>query len=184
MKVLNNLFQLFCAVALVAFVATGVEAQDDKNKRKSPPMETTGNVGDAQVTINYSAPSVNGRSIFGDLVPYGEIWRTGANEATTMEVSKKVMIDGHELAAGKYALLTIPGEDKWTIVFNADHDQWGAYNYDQSKDVLRVEVDAKTLDKPAEQLTIGLKEHEGTSWVSIKWAGTKAAFSVAAAASN
>ena len=170
--------------ALIAFFATSTQAQDDKSKRKSPPMETTGMVGDATVSINYSAPSVNGRKIFGGLQAFGEVWRTGANEATTFEVSKNVKIEGQELAAGKYGLFTIPGEDKWTIIFNSVWDQWGGYNYDSEKDVLRVEVTPMQLDETVEQMKIDLMDQDGTSKVAIKWANTEVPFSIAPSASN
>lgn len=184
MSLLKNVTKFSFLFVLIAFFATSTQAQDDKSKRKSPPMESTGMVGDATVTITYSAPSVNGRTIFGDLIPYGKTWRTGANEATTFEVSKNVTIEGQELAAGKYALFSIPGADKWTIVFNSVWDQWGDYNYDKEKDVLRVEVMPKKLDEPVEQLKIGLSEKDGSSMVAVKWADTKAAFSIAPVASN
>ncbi|MCB0664321.1 MAG: DUF2911 domain-containing protein [Saprospiraceae bacterium] len=184
MSLLKKVIRFSFLFALVAFFATSTQAQDDKSKRKSPPMETTGMVGDVSVAINYSAPSVNGRKIFGGLEPYDEVWRTGANEATTFEVSKNVMIEGQELPAGKYGLFTIPGEDKWTIIFNSDWDQWGDYNYDAGKDVLRVEVMPKKLDEPVEQMKIALSEKDGTSMVAIKWSETKAAFSIAPVASN
>ncbi|MCB0688170.1 MAG: DUF2911 domain-containing protein [Saprospiraceae bacterium] len=180
----RKLIKFSFLLALVAFFATSSQAQDDKSKRKSPPMETTGMVGDATVTINYSAPSVNGRKVFGDLVPYNKTWRSGANEATVFEVSKNVMVEGQELPAGKYGFFTIPGEDKWTIIFNSVWDQWGDYNYDKSKDVLRVEVMPKKLDEPVEQMKFAISEKDGKSWVALKWADTKAAFSVAPVASN
>lgn len=170
--------------ALIAFFATSAQAQDDKSKRKSPPMETTGMVGDASVSINYSAPSVNGRNIFGDLVPYGKTWRFGANEATTFEVSKNIMIEGQELAAGKYGLFAIPEEGKWTIIFNSVWDQWGDYNYDSAKDVLRVEVTPAKLDESAEQMKIEMMDKDGTTWVALTWADTKVPFSLSSAASN
>lgn len=184
MSLLKNVIKFSFLFALVAFFATSTQAQDDKSKRKSPPMEATGMAGNVSITVNYSAPSVNGRKIFGDLVPYNEVWRTGANEATTFEVSKNVMIEGQELPAGKYGLFTIPGEDKWTIVFNSVWDQWGGYNYDSEKDVLRVEVMPKKLDEPVEQMKIAVSEKDGASMVAIKWADTKAAFNVAPVASN
>ncbi len=181
---LKNAIKLSFLLSLIAFVAVGLQAQDDKSQRKSPPMETTGMVGDVEVKINYSAPSVKGRTIFGDLEPWDEVWRTGANEATTFEVSKNVLIEGEELAAGTYALFTIPGQERWTIIFNSVADQWGDYDYDESKDVLRVEVTPKTTEEVTEQMKIALKEKEGTSHIMIKWDHTKVPFTIAPAASN
>ncbi len=184
MSFIKNAIRFSCLFALVAFFATSTQAQDDKSKRKSPPMETTGMVGDVSVTINYSAPSVNGRTIFGDLEPYGEVWRTGANEATTFEVSKNVLIEGQELAAGKYGLFTIPNKESWTIIFNSVHDQWGDYNYDMEKDVLRVEVTPTKLETPVEKMSISIIENDGASAIAIAWSDTQAAFSIAPGASN
>ncbi len=151
---------------------------------KSPRTEATGMIGETQVNLAWGAPSVRGREIFGGLEAFGEVWRTGANEATTFEVSKNVMIEGEELAAGKYALFTIPGEEKWTVIFNSVADQFGHYDYDESNDVLRVEVDAQTLDESVETMKMFVKNKEDQSWVGLKWANTKVAFKVAEASSN
>lgn len=111
-----------------------------KDERPSPPMSASGTIGDLKVNVAYSAPGVKGRSIWGELVPYGKVWRTGANEATTVEVSRDCKVGGGMLRAGKYALFSIPGENEWTIIFNSAPDQWGAYKYDESKDALRFKV--------------------------------------------
>lgn len=184
MKLINRLLGYSLLLALVTFVATSANAQKDKTKRKSPPMEAAAMVGEANIMINYSAPSVRGRTIFGDLEPFGEVWRTGANEATTFEISKNVLIEGEELAAGKYGLFTIPGEDSWTIIFNSVWDQWGDYNYDSGKDVLRVEVPVHPLDENVEQMKFVIKEKDGSSMVALKWAKTKVAFAIAPSSNN
>ncbi len=128
----------FICLVFLSVLSTNGNAQADKSTRPSPPMEIIGKLQDAQVSISYSSPSVKGRNIWGDLVPYGKVWRTGANEATTFETDKDLVIHDQKLPAGKYALLTIPGETEWTWIFNAVWDQWGAYKYDESKDVLRI----------------------------------------------
>lgn len=125
-----------CLAAFMSFALT-TEAQDMK-KRKSPMQTTNGKAAGSEITITYSSPSVKGRTIWGDLVSYDKVWRTGANEATTFETSEDIMVEGKRLAAGKYALFTIPGEKEWTIIFNTESKQWGAYKYDESKDALRV----------------------------------------------
>lgn len=184
MKFLKSIIQCSFLLALAVAMSVNVNAQDDKSSRKSPAMEATGMVGDVQVSINYGAPSVKDREIWGSLVPYDEVWRTGANEATTFEVSKNVLIEGQELAAGKYSLFTIPGKEKWTLVFNSEPDQWGSYNYDKSKDVLRVDVTPKMTDEPTEMLTFKVKEKDGSSYVAMKWDKMKVTFAVAPVASN
>src|SRR5206468_754525 len=120
-------------------------AQQDKSKRASPPDSVTGKVGGATITINYSSPSVKGRKIWGSLVPYGQIWRAGANEATIFETNKKITVEGKTLPAGRYTLFALPNENEWTIIFNSQTGQWGIKqtgeaNLDRSKDVLTVSV--------------------------------------------
>ncbi len=130
---------MFCCLILFAVVSVA-NAQGDKASRPSPPVEVKGKISNADIMIAYSAPSVKERKIWGDLVPYGKVWRTGANEATIFETSAEIKINGSVLPAGKYALFTIPGEKTWTIIFNSAFAQWGAYQYDASKDVLRIEA--------------------------------------------
>lgn len=139
---MQKLTILFSAVLCLLF--TNTYAQE------SPPAEAKGTIGGAEITINYHQPSARGRTMIGgEKVPYGKVWRTGANNATTFEISKDIKVAGEKLAKGKYALFTIPGEKEWTIIFNSVPDQWGAYKHDESKDVLRVKVAA---DKPADHV--------------------------------
>jgi hypothetical protein len=97
-------------------------------------------IGLNDVTISYSRPGVKGRKIWGSLVPYGSVWRTGANSATTMQLSEDVLVEGQPLPAGTYSLHTIPGEKEWTLIFNKEANQWGSYSYDAAKDAIRVKV--------------------------------------------
>ncbi|OLY91288.1 Protein of unknown function [Cnuella takakiae] len=106
----------------------------------SPAQKVSGKAGAADITINYGSPAVKGRTIWGDLVPYDKVWRAGANEATTIETSKDITVEGKTLPAGKYAFFTIPGKDKWTVIFNKEAKQWGAYSYKEAQDALRVQV--------------------------------------------
>ncbi|MGI8638066.1 MAG: DUF2911 domain-containing protein [Segetibacter sp.] len=120
-------------------------AQGDKASRPSPPATATGKINDATITINYSAPSVKGRKVWGGLVPYGQVWRAGANEATIFETDKNIMVEGKPLPAGKYSLYATPGENEWTIMFNSETGQWGIKRTgettrDAAKDVLAVKV--------------------------------------------
>ena len=151
--------------------------KEDKSKRKSPPMTAEGEVGTATVTINYGAPSVNGRSIFGDLIPYNEIWRTGANEATTIEVSEDILVEGETLPAGKYAMFTIPGEEAWTIIFNKEADQWGAYDYDEAQDALRVEAQPTPLEENVEVMQLEVMDDA----IALRWADHEVPISVSSA---
>ena len=148
--------------------------KEDKSSRKSPPRVAEGEIGSAKVTINYGSPSVRGRNIFGDLVGYGSIWRTGANEATTITFSGDVVVEGEPLAAGTYALFTIPGEETWTIIFNKEAEQWGAYDYDEGMDALRVEVTPAALEENAEMLAFDVTGNI----VTLSWADLSVPFTV------
>src|SRR4029078_8017347 len=108
--------------------------------RLSPRASVMQVVGNTELTISYWRPAVRARQIWGALVPYDKVWRTGANEVTTFKTTSDVKIEGKPLAAGPYALVTIPRQDRWTLVFNKDAEQWGAFDYDEKKDVLRVDV--------------------------------------------
>jgi len=157
---------------------TQTKKPEDKSKRPSPPAIVTTTVGGATVTIDYSKPSLKGREAFGEkspLAPVGEVWRTGANEATTFTVSKAVKINGQALAAGTYGLFSIPGATEWTIIFNKTAKQWGSYEYKAADDVLRVKVKPTTLASPVEQFTITADK---TGKVSLMWAKTEASFMV------
>lgn len=108
--------------------------------RASPNAAVMQTIGTTDVVITYGRPSVKGREIFGGLVPYNEVWRTGANEATTITFSDDVTIEGQPLAAGSYGLFTLPTESTWNVIFNNTAEQWGAFNYDSAEDALRVDV--------------------------------------------
>jgi DUF2911 family protein len=114
-----------------------------KGPPASPRDSVSGKAGSATITINYGSPSVKGRKIWGDLVPYGKVWRTGANEATRFTTDKAIMVEGKALPAGTYAFFAIPNENEWTLIFNKTANQWGAYDYKDKEDALRVTVKTK-----------------------------------------
>ncbi|HEY5916129.1 MAG TPA: DUF2911 domain-containing protein [Chryseolinea sp.] len=159
---------------LMLALATAFSASIAQQKPASPQATATGKIGAANVKIVYSQPSARGRQIMGGLVPYGEVWRTGANEATTIEFDKPVKIEGKDLAAGKYALFTIPGENEWTIIINKDIKQWGAFKYKQEDDVLRVPVKPAKTSAPVETFNITV----GKDDIQLKWENTAVAFKV------
>ena len=124
----------------------------------SPPAKDTGKIGSANVTIDYSSPSVKGRQIFGGLVPYDKVWRAGANTATSLQTDKDLMIGGKKLPAGKYSLFAAPGEKEWTIILNSETGQWGIKrggeaNRDPAKDVLTVKAVPRKSASMNEHLT-------------------------------
>ena len=129
---------------LVLVAATSAFAQ--RTPRPSPGASLTQTVGVVDITIKYSRPGVKGRAIWGSLVPYDKVWRTGANEATTITFSDDVSINGQPLKKGTYALFTIPGQNEWQIVFNSQAEQWGAFNQDATKNVLTVTAKPEKAD--------------------------------------
>lgn len=127
-------------ICITLLVATAAAAQQLRLPRPSPSATLMQTVGLTDMTIKYSRPGVKGRQVFGGLVPYDQVWRTGANEATTITFSEDVSINGQKLPKGTYALFTVPGRDTWDVVFNKQGEQWGAFNYDKAQDVVRVTV--------------------------------------------
>lgn len=133
-------------------ISVSALAQEAK-KPASPPATATGKVKDATITIAYSSPSVKGRKIWGGLEAYDKVWRAGANEATTFETDKDIVVQGKALPAGKYSFFLIPKESgTWTAIFNKEPKQWGAYKYEEAKDALRVDVKVKPLKATQETL--------------------------------
>ncbi|MCP4654159.1 MAG: DUF2911 domain-containing protein [bacterium] len=172
----------FGAVVLVAaFVLLLVHpalAQQSGPPRLSPSASVSQIAGITEIAITYARPSVKERAIWGELVPYDKVWRAGANEATTFAVSTDATVEGKPLAAGKYSLFTIPGKDKWTIIFNKVAEQWGAYQYDAAQDALRVEV--KPTPAPFTELhTFRIDEVTATSArVVLHWEKLEVSFRV------
>lgn len=168
-----------CAAVLM-LLTVSTHAQDDKSKRVSPPVEASATTADGvKITIDYSAPNVKGRTIWGPLVEYDKVWRTGANEATTFEVSKNVIIDGHKLPAGKYALFTIIPKDGGdvTVIFNKEASQWGAFKYKESEDALRIKVKSTKVAEVQDALKF---EVEKSGKVDFAWEKLRFSFNVKA----
>lgn len=167
---------LFTALAIVTTLVASAQDQD-KSKRPSPPASAHQVLsGGAEVTIDYSQPSVKGRTIGKDLEPKaGQVWRTGANEATVFEVTKDVKVEGKTLPAGKYALFTLSGDNEWTIIFNKTWKQWGAYKYEKADDALRVKVKPGKAAQFAEKMTFTIGE-DGT--VTLWWGDLQVPFKV------
>jgi hypothetical protein len=162
---------LFLLVSLL-FAASVTFAQD--KPVASPPATATGQVNGKTITVAYGQPSVKGRTIYGGLVPYGKVWRTGANTTTSIEFSDDVTVEGKPVAKGKYALFTIPGEKEWIVIINKTI-KWGAYSYKQDEDILRVTVPAQKAKAFTEKFTIDVAN---TGVVSLIWADTQVNFQV------
>jgi len=156
------------------FLSSTLSAQGDKSNRPSPPATATGKAGGATITINYSSPAVKGRKIWGELVPYDQVWRAGANEATIFETDKDITVEGKPLKAGKYSLYAIPDEKEWTFIFNSQTGQWGikmdgSTTEDPSKDVLRVKVKPQKSKSLQERLTYTVnKDGFARGWENVE----------------
>ena len=148
-----NLKKSLFAFALLAFVAFTATAQE----KASPARTAEGTAAGSKITINYSSPAVKGRTIWGDLVPLGQVWRAGADDATTFTTTKDITVQGKKLPAGTYSFFIIPGEYESTLIFNKVAKQWGAYTYDAKEDALRVNVPSSQTSTMEERLVYEVK---------------------------
>jgi hypothetical protein len=159
-------------LAVILFVA--YQVMKAKTKSASPEVKQSYSVGAAKVDLFYCSPSKKGREIFGGIIKYGEVWRTGANEPTTFETDKNLVIDGKKLPAGKYSLWTIPQQNSWTVIFNKEIPFWGD-NTDgkaarnDKEDILQVNTKVEKLAAPQEKLSIDAQNNA----LNINWDMTK-----------
>ena len=146
---------------------------------KSPRMAEMSNIGSNHVHIDYSAPSARGRTIYGGLVGYGQVWATGAHSATSINFNKNLVINGTEVTTGKYAFFTIPGKEKWTVIINKNWDQHLADEYDPAEDIVRFEVIPEVLPENVEQLKYEVTSNgDKIGEISMAWADIKISFPV------
>ena len=163
-------------MSLLLFFTLGSCAQADKSKRPSPPALVTQKIGDLTISIDYSQPSVKGRVIGTDLEPKpGQVWRTGANEATVFEVDKDVKVNGNALPKGKYGLFTLVDGNDWIFIFNKTWKQWGAFDYKEADDAFRIKVKGGKADPFAEKMNFSIDEK---GKVTLVWGDKKVDFLV------
>jgi DUF2911 family protein len=165
------------SIAIFALAATG--HAEEKEKRASPHAEVSATLGGKKITVSYGRPYVKGRAIFGGLVPWNEVWRTGADEATTFTTEADVVVGGLKVPKGEYALFTIPTEKQWTLVLNKTAKQWGAFKYDAKQDLGRVPMMVASNAKPVEQLTIELVPAGKQVTLKLSWDKTVASVAIA-----
>ena len=163
----KKIYVLFIALLTVPFV----NAQD---KPASPVVVATGKINGATISITYSSPSVKGRKIWGELVPFDKVWRAGANDATTFETDADLIIEGSKLVAGKYSFFVIPSENQCVLIFNKEAKQWGSYKYNQKDDQLRVTVKQKISDINTERLVYNIDKNS----IVLSWEKWNIPFSV------
>ncbi len=149
------------------FIAAAVMAQDATKKPLSPPAKAEATLGGKKVTIDYSAPSKRGRVIMGGLVPYGQVWRTGANAATTLTTETDLMIGSLHVPAGKYTLYSLPGEKEWTLILNKQTGQWGT-EYNAAQDLGRVKMTVTPVKDTVETFVIGLGKDLTLTWENTR----------------
>jgi hypothetical protein len=162
----NRILKFTLLLGTIIFSTTGLKAQDAPS---SPPATASGKIGGATVTIDYSSPSVKGRKIWGELVPYDQAWRAGANKATVLQTDKDIQLEGQTLKAGSYSLFAIPGQQEWKVILNSETGQWGVKrggvaNRDPAKDVMTLTV------KPEKSpMTEKLTYEVGNNAIILKW---------------
>jgi len=167
---------LLIAALLIVSVMPAVAQRGDDTNRKSKNSKVEGTIDGVNVTLEYGRPNVKERQIWGGLVPFDKVWRTGADEATTFTISKDVNVEGKKLAAGTYSLFTIPGKAEWTIIFNKVAKQWGAYKYDKSQDALQVKVKPAAAEH-VEEMTFKIEGNK----VVLHWEKLSVPFAISAA---
>ncbi len=174
-------FVFAVSLACVFCVIANGAQQLDKSKRPSPPGQATVTLKGKTITIDYSRPSMRGRKIMGGLVPYGQVWRTGANEATTLTTPVNLDINGTKVPAGKYTLWTLPAEGTWKLIINKQTGQWGT-EYDPKQDLARIDLMKRSAPaNPVEQFTISFdKKSEDTANMVLTWETTSVSVPVRA----
>jgi Protein of unknown function (DUF2911) len=169
---------VFAAVLVLALCVLS-SAQQDKSKRPSPPAQAQCKFSDGKtITMDYSSPRMKGRKIFGGLVPYGEVWRTGANDATTFVTTANVSIEGKDVPAGSYTIFTVPEQDKWTLIVNKQTGEWGVpYKY-EANELARVPMQASKTSSPVENFTISFNQSGSACTLQMSWENTQASVQV------
>jgi hypothetical protein len=172
------------AVLAVACLTLGLmavlsAAQTDKASRPSPPVKATCALADGKsITVDYSSPRAKGRKIFGGLVPYGEVWRAGANEATTFVTTADLMVGGTHVPAGSYTIFAIPNKDKWTLMISKKTGEWGTAYPGPSEDLARIDMKASTLPSAVENFTIAFDKTATGCTMRMDWETTRASVDI------
>jgi hypothetical protein len=177
---MNRRFAVLAAgILAVGLMAVLGSAQGDKAARPSPAAKATCTLADGKtITVDYSSPRAKGRKIYGGLVPYGEVWRTGANEATTFVTTADVMVGGTHVPAGSYTIFTVPGKDKWALVISKKTGEWGTDYPGPSNDLARIDMKASALPAAVENFTIAFDKSSGGCTLRLDWETTRASVDI------
>src|SRR5271169_7139320 len=178
---MKRIFAVSAAAMWLGIFAVASRAQQDKSARPSPPAKAECKFADGKtITVDYSSPRMKGRKIYGELVPFGEVWRSGANEATTFVASADVLVGGKTVPAGSYTIFTVPGADKWTLIVNKKTGEWGIpYKY-ESDELVRVDMKVSKLPAPVENFTIAYDKSGSGCTLRIDWETTRASVDISA----
>ena len=167
------------AIVLAAAAAVAIRAQQDKSKRPSPPGTAKCDLaGGKSITVDYSSPRAKGRKVFGGIVPYGEVWRAGANEATTFVTTGDLMVGGQHVPAGSYTLFTIPNQDKWTLIINKKTGEWGIPYPGSDSDLARVDMKVSATPSAVENFTIAFDKGAKGCTLRMEWENTRASVDI------
>jgi hypothetical protein len=165
----------FLAAGCLGLMAALGSAQMDKGSRPSPPAKATCELaGGKTITVDYSSPRAKGRKIFGGLVPYGEVWRAGANEATTFVTTTDMMVGSSHVPAGSYTIFTIPNKDKWTLIISKKIGEWGIPYPGADQDLARVDMKVSATPSPVENFTIAFDKAASGCTLRMEWETTRA----------
>jgi len=179
-KMRNQIAVLAVGCMTLGLMAALGSAQTDKASRPSPPAKASCALADGKtITVDYSSPRAKGRKIYGGLVPYGEVWRAGANEATTFVSTADVMVGGSHVPAGNYTIFAIPNKDKWTLVISKKTGEWGTAYPGPSEDLARIDMKTSALPSALENFTIALDKTAGGCTLRMDWETTRASVEVA-----
>ncbi len=170
---IKNIFKVLAILFIIISFNANVLAQEALKPLPSPSAMVTMKYENTYVKITYSRPHKRDRKIFGSLIPFGKVWRTGANEASEITVTKDILIGGKRLAAGTYTLFSIPNQGNWKIIINKDLGQWGAFDYNAAHNILTFEVPVQTMTTPYEPFTISFNQKESTTDLLLMWDKTK-----------
>ncbi len=175
------MFRVPSIVRLIVAICATATLPQCQGVRISPRVMSEFVVGDTTIQIEYGQPAAKGRKIFGGLVPYGKLWRTGADEATVLTAASALTVGTLSVPPGSYSLFTIPGKDVWTLILNTVADQLGVVDYNRKKDLGRVEMQVASVERPIERLTITVEEiGNNTELLRIAWQNTVASVRVSA----
>ncbi len=180
---MRKLALALCTLMFVALtvVATPANAQGDKSSRPSPPAKADCQFADGKtIHVDYSSPRMNNRKIYGELVPFGKVWRAGANEATTFVIDTDVTVGGKAVPAGSYTLFAIPNADKWTLIISKKTGEWGIPYPGEADDFVRTDMKVSKLPSSLENFTISLKSSGNTCTLHMNWETTSASVAISA----